>query len=96
MFKTGLALIALLTLPPLAHSAEAEAFEPLQRVVISDGYTSWLLKGDAQASERYGEGEALPRLLAEGWTIDNVSAGCGDDSRTVYVLRAPRPDRTGR
>ena len=29
---------------------------PRQRVVISDDYTSWLLKGEG--TERYGDGEA--------------------------------------
>ena len=43
---------------------------PRQRVVISDDYTSWLLKGEG--TERYGDGEALPRLLAEGWSIASV------------------------
>ena len=58
-----------------------------QRVVISDDYTSWLLKGEG--TERYGDGEALPRLLAEGWSIASVTAGCDAKGRTIYVLRAP-------
>ncbi len=60
---------------------------PRQRVVISDDYTSWLLKGEG--TDRYGEGEALPRLLAEGWSIASVTAGCDAKGRTIYVLRAP-------
>ena len=60
---------------------------PRQRVVISDDYTSWLLKGEG--TERYGDGEALPRLLAEGWSIASVTAGCDAKGRTIYVLRAP-------
>lgn len=69
---------------------------PMQRVVVSDDYTSWLLKGEG--NERYGEGEALPRLLAEGWTIVSVSSSCGQNNtssglnaryHTIYVLNSP-------
>lgn len=69
---------------------------PMQRVVVSDDYTSWLLKGEG--TERYGEGEALPRLLAEGWTIASVSSSCGQNNsannlnaryHTIYVLNSP-------
>lgn len=69
---------------------------PLQRVVVSDDYTSWLLKGEG--NERYGDGEALPRLLAEGWTIASVSSSCGQNNtggglnaryHTIYVLNSP-------
>lgn len=60
---------------------------PRQRVVISDDYTSWLLKGES--TDRYGDGEALPRLLAEGWSIASVTPGCDGKGRTIYVLRAP-------
>lgn len=67
--------------PPSANSS------PRQRVVISDDYTSWLLKGEG--TDRYGDGEALPRLLAEGWSIASVTAGCDAKGRTIYVLRAP-------
>ena len=71
-----------------SHSAAAVAHSsPRQRVVISDDYTSWLLKGEG--TERYGDGEALPRLLAEGWSIASVTAGCDAKGRTIYVLRAP-------
>jgi hypothetical protein len=65
------------------------ASEPSQRVVISDGFTSWLLKGDPASERRYGEGEALPRLLADGWSIGQVSTGCGERAQTVYVMHAP-------
>lgn len=68
-------------------SAAAANTSPRQRVVISDDYTSWLLKGEG--TERYGDGEALPRLLAEGWSIASVTAGCDAKGRTIYVLRAP-------
>jgi hypothetical protein len=68
-------------------ASAAENSGPRQRVVISDDYTSWLLKGEG--TERYGDGEALPRLLAEGWSIASVTAGCDVKGRTIYVLRAP-------
>jgi len=80
--RTSLAALALM----LAQGASAEA---RQRVVISDNYTSWLLK--SQQQERYGDGEALPRFLAEGWTIATVTPGCSQDGHTVYVLNAPVP-----
>lgn len=67
--------------------------EPAQRVVISDGFTSWLLKGDPAAERRYGEGEALPRLLADGWSIGQVSTGCGERAQTIYVMHAPEPPK---
>ena len=71
-----------------SYSATAPAnSSPRQRVVISDDYTSWLLKGEG--AERYGNGEALPRLLGEGWSITSVTAGCDAKGRTIYVLRAP-------
>ncbi len=70
-----------------ALSMHAIAAEPKQRVVISDDYTSWLLK--SADSERYGEGEALPKLLAEGWTISSVTTSCQNKGHTVYVLNAP-------
>ena len=74
----------------------AASAAPMQRVVVSDDYTSWLLKGEG--SDRYGEGEALPRLLAEGWTIASVSSSCGQNNsagslnaryHTIYVLNSP-------
>jgi hypothetical protein len=68
-------------------SMNALAADPRQRVVISDDYTSWLLK--SADSERYGEGEALPKLLAEGWTIASVTTSCQNKGHTVYVLNAP-------
>lgn len=72
----------------MAYAATLAAnSSPRQRVVISDDYTSWLLKGEG--TERYGDGEALPRLLAEGWSIASVTAGCDAKGRTIYVLRAP-------
>lgn len=70
-----------------SFAATAINSSPRQRVVISDDYTSWLLKGEG--TERYGDGEALPRLLAEGWSIASVTAGCDAKGRTIYVLRAP-------
>jgi hypothetical protein len=70
-----------------AQTASQAVSGPRQRVVISDDFTSWLLKGEG--SERYGEGEALPRLLAEGWTIQSVTAGCDAKGRTIYVVKAP-------
>ncbi len=70
-----------------SFAATAANSGPRQRVVISDDYTSWLLKGEG--TERYGDGEALPRLLAEGWSIASVTAGCDAKGRTIYVLRAP-------
>jgi hypothetical protein len=76
------ALLALLVVVPALVLAE-----PRQMVVISDDYTSWLLKG--ADSERYGEGEALPRLLAEGWSIASVSTSCAQKNHTIYVLNAP-------
>jgi hypothetical protein len=68
-------------------STNALAADPRQRVVISDDYTSWLLK--SADSERYGEGEALPKLLGEGWTIASVTTSCQNKGHTVYVLNAP-------
>jgi hypothetical protein len=79
-------LILILLATALANVALAAA-TPRQRVVISDNYTSWLLKGEG--TERYGEGEALPKLLAEGWTIGSVTAGCESKANTIYVLNAP-------
>jgi hypothetical protein len=69
-------------------SAFAAHAQPQQRVVLSDDYTSWLLKSADQ--ERYGEGEALPKLLAEGWTIASVTASCKPNGHTIYVLNAPK------
>lgn len=91
MGKSGLSLLLAITAVTsnVALAAPAERYEPRQRVVISDGFTSWLLKGDPTSEQRYGEGEALPRLLADGWTIDEVSTGCGERAQTVYVLNAP-------
>ncbi len=88
-------IIAYLSLSVLAMSVCSDSYaatmaanaSPRQRVVISDDYTSWLLKGEG--TERYGDGEALPRLLAEGWSIASVTAGCDAKGRTIYVLRAP-------
>jgi hypothetical protein len=78
----------------LVNTALAAA-TPRQRVVISDNYTSWLLKGEG--TERYGEGEALPKLLAEGWTIASVTVGCESKAHTIYVVNAPieRAAQTG-
>lgn len=70
-----------------ASQADRSAHQPRQRVVISDDYTSWLLKGPDTA--RYGDGEALPRLLDEGWIIASVTTGCQTKGHTVYVLNAP-------
>jgi hypothetical protein len=85
MKQTNVRAIAmLLALFGLSH---AFAAEPRQRVVISDDYTSWLLK--SADAERYGEGEALPKLLAEGWTIASVTTSCQSKGRTIYVLNAP-------
>jgi hypothetical protein len=84
------AVIALLILVLIQSSDAAQPLNvtgPKQRVVISDDYTSWLLKGEG--TDRYGDGEALPRLLAEGWSIASVTAGCDAKGRTIYVLRAP-------
>lgn len=92
MRKLGLTLW-LCSLSVVAIAAPAERGELRQRVVISDGYTSWLLKGDPTSEQRYGEGEALPRLLADGWTIDQVSSGCGERAQTIYVLKAPPRER---
>jgi hypothetical protein len=78
--------VLILLAATIVNTAMAAA-TPRQRVVISDNYTSWLLKGEG--SERYGEGEALPKLLAEGWTIASVTAGCESKSHTIYVLNAP-------
>ena len=85
----ALFIAAIILTPGFALGAAESSMrtEPSQRVVISDGYTSWLLKGDAESAERYGEGEALPRLLADGWTISQVTPGCGEDSKTIYVLQ---------
>jgi len=88
-------IIAYLSLSAVAISVCSASYaatmaansSPRQRVVISDDYTSWLLKGEG--TERYGDGEALPRLLAEGWSIASVTAGCDGKGRTIYVLRAP-------
>ena len=83
-------MIALLFASSFA-SAAAEGKSSLstirQRVVVSDDYTSWLLK--SADSARYGEGEALPKLLAEGWTIASVTSGCQAKGHTIYVLNAP-------
>lgn len=87
----SLALVGLLLGMPLLGMAQPGVDPITQRVVISDGYTSWLLKGDDADDARYGEGEALPRLLADGWTIGHVSTGCGAKAQTVYVLHAPEP-----
>jgi hypothetical protein len=67
----------------LVNTALAAA-TPRQRVVISDNYTSWLLKGEG--TERYGEGEALPKLLAEGWTI---RCGSGQEVARCNALFLP-------
>lgn len=77
-------------------SVALAAAEPTQRVVISDGFTSWLLKGDPAAERRYGEGEALPRLLADGWSIGQVSTGCGERAQTIYVMHAPEKPARGK
>jgi hypothetical protein len=82
----ALFLLALMNSSVAASTAMAPG--PKQRVVISDDYTSWLLKGEG--TDRYGDGEALPRLLAEGWSIASVTAGCDAKGRTIYVLRAPQ------
>ena len=71
----------------LSASLAAATPTPRQRVVISDNYTSWLLKGEG--TERYGEGEALTKLLAEGWTIASVTTSCEAKGHTIYVLNAP-------
>ncbi len=89
------AIIAYLSISAIALSVYSESYaattaanaSPRQRVVISDDYTSWLLKGEG--TDRYGDGEALPRLLAEGWSIASVTPGCDGKGRTIYVLRAP-------
>jgi hypothetical protein len=93
-----LTVLAVLMTAVLSHSVYAATdLEPSQRVVISDGFTSWLLKGDPAAERRYGEGEALPRLLADGWSIGQVSTGCGERAQTIYVMHAPaKPARTGK
>lgn len=93
MLKSRLAGCVLALLMPALGSA-AEAVQ--QRVVISDGFTSWLLKGDPAAERRYGEGEALPRLLADGWTIGQVSTGCGERAQTIYVMHAPEKPVRGK
>jgi hypothetical protein len=82
----GLSIVALCVYSASCAATAANS-GPRQRVVISDDYTSWLLKGEG--TERYGDGEALPRLLAEGWSIASVTAGCDAKGRTIYVLRAP-------
>ena len=83
----ALSVVALCVSASSGAASNAANFNPRQRVVISDDYTSWLLKGEG--TERYGDGEALPRLLAEGWSIASVTAGCDAKGRTIYVLRAP-------
>ena len=83
----GLSVVALGICTTSDAATAAVNSSPRQRVVISDDYTSWLLKGEG--TERYGDGEALPRLLAEGWSIASVTAGCDAKGRTIYVLRAP-------
>ncbi len=83
-----IALLMLALMNSAVAAPEPLASGPKQRVVISDDYTSWLLKGEG--TDRYGEGEALPRLLAEGWSIASVTAGCDAKGRTIYVLRAPQ------
>ena len=83
----GLSVLALSVCEVSGAASMAANASPRQRVVISDDYTSWLLKGEG--TDRYGDGEALPRLLAEGWSIASVTAGCDAKGRTIYVLRAP-------
>ena len=83
----SLSLIALGACSIADAATMAANSAPRQRVVISDDYTSWLLKGEG--TDRYGDGEALPRLLAEGWSIASVTPGCDGKGRTIYVLRAP-------
>jgi hypothetical protein len=89
-------MIRLAALPVICCTlfiSASHAAEPRQRVVISDDYTSWLLK--SADSEKYGEGEALPKLLAEGWTITSVSTSCQSKGHTVYVLSAPNAPGAG-
>jgi hypothetical protein len=73
----------------LSFGAQAQS---RQRVVVSDDYTSWLLK--SVDSDKYGDGEALPKLLAEGWTIASVTSSCQGKGHTIYVLNAPVAERT--
>lgn len=94
MRLTVLAVAAASTL--IFSSSVLAAADPAQRVVISDGFTSWLLKGDPAAERRYGEGEALPRLLADGWSIGQVSTGCGERAQTIYVMHAPEKPARGK
>lgn len=57
-------------------------------VIVSDSGESWALNGDEEFKDKVGENDLLPRLLADGWQVQSVTAGSGakDDSSYWLVL----------
>jgi|GEM_PF-1848161 len=59
-------------------------------VIVADSGESWALEGDQgnpkDVLKEDGKNTLLPRLLAEGWQVQQMTAGSGSSDEVSYWL----------